>query len=338
MKIGKIVSIIVVCVASVIVFGAGSALFVVFGFKKTAEQQNFEPPQGQQTVSPSGNVLLFSQASGSSSFLFRQDGAGGTKVRLTHAMSGIESEASFSHDGKSVVYSFADSPDSQSAVWLVGSDGSNPHLLSEKNQDALHPVFSPDDAKVFYAVSNFTGHYSPVVRPARHQWEVFSISARSNRATPDSASSQITHSSFYDLQSVDVFGDDQGGTELLISTTGYPIGDLIEEFYLGDPGRDKIFQPHVPGEPSGVGPSYGQARFVHNGMDILFLAATNTNGGNYDYNVFSMSEVTGQDMKQLTHLRGMTKDLRILPSDKAIFWNGGVIYLLDINTGTSKPL
>jgi hypothetical protein len=338
MKVGKVVSIIVVSLASVIILGAAAAAFAVFGFKKNVEQQNLEPPGGQQAVSPSGNVLLFSQASGSSSFLFRQDGAGGTKVRLTHAMSGIESEASFSHDGKSVVYSFADSPDSQSAIWLVGADGSNPRLLSEKNQDALHPVFSPDDAKVFYAVSNFTGHYSPVVRPARHQWDVFSISARSNDATPDSASAQITHSSLYDLQSVDVLGDDQGGTKLLISTTGYPIGALIEEFYLGDPGRDKIFQPHVPGEPSGVGPSYGQAGFVHNGMDILFLTATNTNGGDYDYNVFSMSEATGTDIKQLTHLRGMTKDLRILPGDKAIFWNSGVIYLLDINTGTSKPL
>jgi hypothetical protein len=338
MKIGKIVSIVVVCLAAVIILGAAAAAFVVFGFKKNAEQQNFEPPQGQQAASPSGNILLFSQASGSSSFLFRQDGTGGAKARLTHAASGIESEASFSHDGKSVVYSFAESPDSQSSIWVVGADGSNPHLLSEKNQDALHPVFSPDDAKVFYAVSNFTGHYSPIVRPARHQWDVFSISTHSNGATPDSASAQITHSSFYDLQSVDVFGDDQGGTKLLISTTGYPIGALIEEFYLSDPGRDKIFQPHVPGEPSGVGPSYGQSRFVHNGMDILFLAATNTTGGNYDYNVFSMSEVTGAEIKQLTHLRGMTKDLRILPSDKAIFWNGGVIYLLDINTGTSKPL
>ena len=338
MKIGKIISSVVVCVASVIVFGAGAALFVVFGFSKNAEQKNFTPPHGQQAVSSSGNVLLFSQVSGSSSFLFRQIGAGGAKVRLTRANSGIESEASFSHDGKSVVYSFADSPDSQSAVWLVGIDGSNPHLLSEKNQDALHPVFSPDDSNVFYAVSSFTGHYSPVVRPARHQWEVFSIPSQSNGSTPESASEQVTHSSFYDLQSLDAVGDDQGGTKLLISTTGYPIGALIEELYLGNPGRDKIFQPHVPGEPSGVGPSYGQSRFVHNGMDILFLAATNTNGGNYDYNAFSMSDVTGAEIKQLTHLRGMTDDLRVLSGDQAIFRNDGVNYLLDINTGTTKPL
>jgi hypothetical protein len=338
MKVGKIVSIVVVCGAGVIVLGAVAAVFVVFGFSKNAEQQNFAPPQGQQAVSPSGNILLFSQASGSSSFLFRQDGAGGAKVRLTHAMRGIESEASFSHDGKSVVYSFAESADSQSAIWLVGADGSNPHLLSEKDQDALHPVFSPDDSKVLYAVSNFTGHYSPVVRPARHQWEVFSIPVQSNGALPESASVQVTHSSFYDLQSLDAVGDDQGGTKLLISTTGYPIGALIEELYLGNPGRDKIFQPHVPGEPSGVGPSYGQARFIHDGMDILFLAATNTNGGKYDYNVFSMSDVTGAGIKQLTHLRGMTEGMRVLTGDKAIFENGGVIYLLDVNTETAKPL
>jgi len=338
MKIGKVVSIVVVCVAGVMVLGAVVAVFAVSGFSKTTEQQNFAPPQGRQAVSPSGNVLLFSQASGSSSFLFRQDEAGGAKARLSHATSGIESEASFSHDGKSVVYSFAESPDSPSAIWLVDADGSNPHLLSEKGQDALHPAFSPDDSKVFYAVSNFTGHYSPIVRPARHQWDVFSIPLQSNGASPEPASVQVTHSSFYDMQSLDAVGDDQGGTKLLISTTGYPIGALIEEFYLGNPGRDKIFQPHVPGEPSGVGPSYGQARFIHNGMDILFLAATNTNGGNYDYNVFSMSDVTGAEIKQLTHLRGMTADLRVLPGEKAIFGNAGVIFLLDINTETTKPL
>jgi len=73
-------------------------------------------------------------------------------------------------------------------------------------------------------------------------------------------------------------------------------------------------------------------------MDILFLAATDTSGGNYDYNVYSMSDVTGSDIKQLTNLKGMTVGLKVLPNGKAAFVNGGVAYVLDIGTQTTKPL
>ena len=57
-------------------------------------------------------------------------------------------------------------------------------------------------------------------------------------------------------------------TKLLISITGYPIGPLIEEFHSNSPGKQEIFQPHVPGEPSS-GPAYGEARYVHGGMSYV---------------------------------------------------------------------
>jgi len=87
-----------------------------------------------------------------------------------------------------------------------------------------------------------------------------------------------------------------------------------------------------------VGAAYGEARFMHDGMDILFLAATNTSGGNYDYNVYSMSDVTGSDIKQLTHLKGMTTELKALPNGKASFVNSGVAYELNVSTGTVNQL
>ena len=61
-------------------------------------------------------------------------------------------------------------------------------------------------------------------------------------------------------------------------------------------------------------------------------------GGNYDYNVYSMSDVTGGDLKQLTHLKGMTTDLKVLPDGKATFVNDGVTQVLDISTQTVNPL
>jgi hypothetical protein len=339
MRVGKILSIAVVSLASLIVIAVAIIAVVIFASSRTGARQTFAPSEAMQAVSPVGNTVLFSQTSGSSSFLYRKDPSKGTSVRLTSALKGIESEATFSHDGKLVVYSFMESPDSKSAVWVIGADGRNPHAITGKDEDALHPVFSHDDSKVFYLASRFTGHYSPIARPARHDWDVFSIPVQSSATIASISPTQITHQSFYDLRSIDIFANDtnQGGVRILISTTGYPIGALLEEFNTGASGGDKIFQPHVPGEPS-PGPSFGEARFIRDGMDILFLAATNASGGNYDYNVYSMSDVTGSNIKQLTRLKGMTTGLNILQEGKATFVNGGVVYVLDIDTQTAKPL
>jgi hypothetical protein len=325
--------------AGLIGIAAFAIIVAFFGVFRGGRGQNFvRAPEGQQAISPVGDIAVYSQVRGNSSFLYRKDPATGTNVRLTTASRGIESEASFSPNGKLVVYSFATAPDSRSAVWVVSEDGRNPHPLTADHEDSLHPVFAPDGSKVFYAASRLTGNYSPVVRPARHDWDVYTIPVQSNAASEGVLPTPVTHASFYDLRSIDVVDHavKPGTTKLLVSTTGYPIGALLEEFILGDPGRDKIFQPHVPGEAS-MGPSYGEARFIHNGMDILFLAASTT-GGDYDYNVYSMSDVTGGDIKQLTHLKGMTTDLKVLPDGNAMFVNGGAAQTLDFSTNSVKPL
>jgi hypothetical protein len=338
MRVGKILAFSVLGLGCLIVIVVAATAIAFFASSRSRSAQNFLPPEGQQAVSPVGDMALFSRASGASSFLYRKNASTGTSVRLTAAVSGIESEASFSHDGKLVVYTFASSPESKASVWVVGADGRNPHPLTGQDQDALHPTFSPDDSKVFYAASNFTGNHSPIARPARHDWDVFSIPIQSGAVPVGVAPTQITHSSFYDLASLDVAPDgvNPGGIKILISTTAYPIGALLEEFPLGDPGRNKIFQPHVQGE-SKIGPSFGEARFIHDGMDILFLAATDTSGA-YDYNLYSMSDVTGSEIKQLTHLKGMTSALKILPNGEAAFVNSGAAQALDISTQSVKPL
>ena len=61
-------------------------------------------------------------------------------------------------------------------------------------------------------------------------------------------------------------------------------------------------------------------------------------GEDSDYNVYSMSDVTGAGIKQLTHLKGMTKELKLLPGGRATFVNDGVTEVLDISTQTVKPL
>src|ERR1035437_5518013 len=157
MRVGKILTISVVSHASLILIGAAAIAITVFATSRGGNQQNFVPPEGRQAVSPVGDMALVSQTIGDSSILYRQTRSNGTSVRLTAAVSGIESEANFSHNGKLVVYTFASSQNSKARVRGVGADGRNPHPITGKDEDALHPAFSPDDSKVFYAVSNFTG-------------------------------------------------------------------------------------------------------------------------------------------------------------------------------------
>jgi hypothetical protein len=141
MRVGKILAILVVSLASVIVVAAAIVTISFLVSSRGARQQNFAPSKGQQAVSPVGDVALFSQPSGNSSFLYRKDPSSGTKVRLTEAAHGIESEPNFSRDGKLVVYSSATSPDAKSQVWVVGADGRNAHPITGNDEDALHPVF-----------------------------------------------------------------------------------------------------------------------------------------------------------------------------------------------------
>lgn len=328
MRIVKIFSVAVVCLASLIVLTACFFAFRIFAPSKA--QQNFAPPEGQQAVSPNGGTILFSHSQGASSFLYVKRPASPGK-RLTAAAGGIESEASLSHDGRLVVYAFTSGPEAKSAIWIVGIDGTHAHQITSSEEDALHPVFSPDDSTVLYAASGHTGHSSPIAAPRRHDWDVFSLPAQPSGNVQGATPQQRTHSSFYDLQSLDVAADlaSPKSVKILISTTGYPIGSILREFSLGDAGREKIFQPRVSGAPEPE-PVFGDARFLHQGMDIVFLAASNPpSGGNFDYNVFSMSEVTGSELKQLTQLKGMISDLRVLPDGNVTFVNGEHIYLLN---------
>ncbi|WP_433963805.1 hypothetical protein [Tunturiibacter gelidiferens] len=82
-----------------------------------------------------------------------------------------------------------------------------------------------------------------------------------------------------------------------------------------------IFQPHVPSEPSS-GPSFGEAAYVHDGMDIVFTAATEGKGGMFDYNVYQMSDVTGAEIVALTHQTGMIDEMSV-GRDGTIFISGG---------------
>ncbi len=280
------------------------------------------PPQSKNVT------RVFSLQDGTSSFLYIQDGAG-TPRRLTTRKTGWEMDGVLSPKGDVVAYAVSDGPEAKSEVWVSRIDGSHAHRVSAADDDATRPAFGPDGAFLLYAKSRFNGHYSPIARPRRHEFDVVKVTVDPDRSVAGAAPVDLTQQGFFDCRSLSISSD---GERFLVSTSGYPIGDLIEEFEIASPLKIKrIFQPHVPGEPSG-GPAFGQAAYTKDGMGIVFTAASQEKGRNFDYNIYQMSAITGGDLVQLTHLAGMIDGMSVGADGTVVFSNGGQLYALDPNT------
>lgn len=261
--------------------------------------------QGQQ-VNARG---VYAKSSGGTSFVYVVDGS--TSRRLTDATSGWEADPVLSPDGHLVAYSNGATQSGRADIWVAHVDGSHAHRVSSADQDSLMPGFGADGRTVFYVISRSFGHSSPIAASRRHDFDVVKIATDPDQTIAGSTPVELTQSYFYDVQSLSVSPD---GEQFLVSTSGYPIGGLLQEFRLDHPLRQhRIFQPHVPGESS-TGPSFGQARYVGDGMEIVFTAAAEpAGGGNYDYNIYRMSEVTGGDLTQISHHKGMIDSLSVGP-------------------------
>jgi hypothetical protein len=104
--------------------------------------------------------------------------------------------------------------------------------------------------------SRFNGHFSPIARPRRHEFDVVKAVVSGDGPIAGATAAELTQQHFFDLRSLSVSAD---GERFLVSTSGYPIGELIEEFDIAKPLQVKrILQPHVRGEPA-TGAAYGQA-------------------------------------------------------------------------------
>jgi hypothetical protein len=298
-----------------------------------------DTPRPQQDADTRGKVLpvkatrAYAEALGSSSFIFVKHGQDSAR-RLTGRTGGWETDPVLSPDGNAVAYTVADGPDSKSEVWLSRSDGSHAHRVSAPDEDALLPAFGADDRLLLYVRSRFNGHYSPIARPRKHDFDIVKIVTDPDGPVAGAVPVELTQQHFFDLRSLSVSPD---GEHFLVSTSGYPIGSLIEEFDLASPlGVKKIFQPHVPSGPR-EGPEFGTAAYTPDGMEIVFTAATEGQGGMYDYNIYQMSEVTGADLTQLTHRSGMIDTLTVAREGIILFSSSKMRYSLDPNTKAILP-
>jgi hypothetical protein len=311
-----------------------SVPFLFFLGATGCRSQVSQPPTTPASDHPTKVAQLYTETLGSSSFVFVKLAGQSSGHRLTNRTGGWESDPTLSPDGKVVAYTVADGPDAKSEVWISITDGSHAHRVSAADEDALLPAFAPDNRTLLYIKSRFNGHYSPIARPRKHDFDVVKVLTDPNGLVAGASPVELTQQHFFDLYSLSVSPD---GQHFLVSTTGYPIGALIEEFDLASPlAIKKIFQPHVPSEPREQ-PAFGPAAYTPDGMGIIFTAATEGQGGMYDYNIYEMSDVTGGELAQLTHRSGMIDRLSVAADGTILFSTGSARYTFDPQSKAVSP-
>ena len=281
--------------------------------------------------SPDGTTLLAVVSTGGSSFLYRIALASGNAGRLTHATAGYEGGASYSPDGKRVVFSYSPDKDAQSSIMIANADGSNLRRLTSAGND-FFPLFLPDNKNVLFARSAFFGRYSPASSPHPHEWDLYSIDDQGGHLE------RLTKEALYDLSPPCLSPD---GKTIMFTTFA-----SISLRPLANPATPvSTLHPEVPDHPRT--PMFGEAKFLPDSKSIVFLAASER-GQIFDYDVYRMN-LDNNKPERLTTGNGYSTDLQVSPDGRsAIFvkwklsWNrrpiAGDVQLLDLTTGTMHTL
>lgn len=278
-----------------------------------------------RTPAEKSEPVVLSLIDGDTCFLYRLDPVTGSRMRITHLSSGCEADPTLSRDGRLIAYSVAAARGEKSSVWIVGIDGSDPHRVTPPDTDAFDPVFAPGDAKLFFAGSSYQGSYSPIARPGNHDVDIYSIGIDGTQKT------QLTQQHLYEINSMSLSPDSQ---EILISTSRYPVGDLLEAYSVGDfHSAHLVYQPHVRHEPSGGAIIY-KAVFMPDGQQIAFLAATDSGTGTFNYNLYEMSAFTGGELRQVTSLTGEVDSLTVIDAHRIALVQGSQVFLCDSQTSS----
>ncbi|HLW54773.1 MAG TPA: hypothetical protein VKW06_18195 [Candidatus Angelobacter sp.] len=255
------------------------------------------------TFSPDGQSVVLSREQGDSTFLYRVPLTGGPGTRLTSATMGVESAAAYSPDGKHIAYVYRSPQNQHSHIFVMDADGNNTHPLfaSVEDADDLFPKFARN-GKIYFARSTFFGNYSPVARPAHHDWDIYSTDIDGQNVRP------LTHDRFYEISEPSLSAD---GSKIMFSTETQA-GSQLQIYALDSDAPLVTAQPHVPNEPKS--PIYAGAIFSPDGRSVILLAASQGRGL-FSYDVYRM-DLASKTVEQLTTASGYSTLLCLSPDGK----------------------
>jgi len=215
--------------------------------------------------SPNGRLIAFDRLTGAGGHIFvmRADGKG---VRdLTPGFLGrFATGAAWSPDGRWLAFGSGSGP-TNGALWVVGADGSNPHMLVNVPGREEHPSWSPDGTRIVFD--------SPLANGPDHLYVVGSDGSGAHRITANG---------------LDAWGADWVSPDVIMFANG--AGSPTSNIYTIGPDGSGLRQlTHAP-----TGVTYGLPRQQSNGGLIAFMAATPSHVA-----IYTMT-ASGTQMRKLT--------------------------------------
>jgi Tol biopolymer transport system component len=279
-------------------------------------------------ISPDGTCLLAVYANDTSSFIYKVPVDTGKATRLTAAPGGYEGLPSFSADGKRIAYSFSPGLGTSSRIFIADADGSNAHPLANSGTNDFGALLSPDNRVVIFKRYGYYGNYSPIARPAQHEWNFYAADLNGNNVR------QLTNESFYMVSPASLSPD--GKTLLFVDSF-----DEIVLYPVDDSSKAKIIlKPRLNGKQAEV---YSEAVFSPDGQSVLFTAAFDK-WGKFNYNVYRLDLAT-QNVEPLTSAKGHAGQLQVSrDGQKAVFLHedhdrgSATVFLLDLKTRNLTPV
>jgi Tol biopolymer transport system component len=293
---------------------------------------------GDITFTPDGRSVLLSRSHGDSSLLYKVSLDSGKSVRVGKAVSGVESSASYSPDGRQIAFLYAAKKDERSHIFIMDDDGSNVHPLfySSVETDDFSPRFAPDGKAIYFARKGSVESVLAVAPSVSGRWDIYSADLDGHNVRP------LTNRQFPEFSEPSFSRD---GNKMFLSIPMEDSGRL-HLYSLDEPTKpETVLQLHVPNEPRL--PIFSNASLAPDGRSIYFLAATDgAKTFNYDVNRLDLAS---NAVEKLTTANGYASDLCVSADGKnAVFlrwtsrWGStpsiSKMYLLDLTTKRRTPL
>ncbi len=115
------------------------------------------------SFSPDGNSVVYASNRSGGYEIYEMDITSGASLRLTHGIGEVNAPE-ISPDGSQIV--FTNISAKLSRIWLMDRNGGKPHeIYSQPGADSLDPTWSPDGARILFAVGVGTEKTLYTIRP-----------------------------------------------------------------------------------------------------------------------------------------------------------------------------